>query len=101
MGLLVSTDVYTMIYPLFKSINPKNIIGVSNLMDKIDKVNILKLGNNAKDILYYMYQNHTIIIEKDELYLDWICQNLELSYWDQNPLSNDSSIAPKTSGTLQ
>ena len=51
-----------------KSINPKTSIDVSNLMDEIDKVKILKFGNNAKDILYYMYPNHTIIIEKDEIF---------------------------------
>ena len=44
-------DVTTMLYLLFKIINPYTRIGVSNLKDETEKATLAKFGNNVKDLL--------------------------------------------------
>ena len=53
-----------MLYLLFKIISTATRIGVSNLKDAIEKVTLYKFENNINHILYDMYSNCTIIIDK-------------------------------------
>ena len=47
----------TIIYLIFKRINPATSIVVSNLKYDIDKSIIAKFLNNVKDLLDYMFSN--------------------------------------------
>ena len=57
----------TMIYFLFKIINPATIIAVSNLKDEIQKSKLAKFGNNIKDLIDNMSSNYTNIVDKVEI----------------------------------
>ena len=54
----------TIIHLLLKSINPDTKIDVSNPKYKIDKENLIKFGNNVKDLLDDLSSNYSIIIDK-------------------------------------
>ena len=62
----------TMIYLLFKNINPYTRISVSNLKDKIEKATLSKFGNNVKDILYNMTYSYAITINRGESREDYV-----------------------------
>ena len=59
-----SNDGTTMLYRIFKSINPATRIVVSNLKDEIEKAILAKILNNVKDLLDEMFSNYSIIIDK-------------------------------------
>ena len=50
-GLLISNDGPTMLYLVFKNINPDTRIGVFNLKYEIGKTILSKFGNNGKDLI--------------------------------------------------
>ena len=50
-GGLIRNDKTTMLYLLFKSINPSTRIGDSNLRNEIYKATLAKSGNNLKVLL--------------------------------------------------
>ena len=52
-GDIISNDEPTMIYLIFKGINPSTRIGFSNLKYKIDKPTLSKFENNVK----YLFDN--------------------------------------------
>ena len=62
----------TLIYLLFKIINPAKNIGVSNLKDEIDKATLDKFGNNVKELLDEIYSNYSIILNKVEHHDDYV-----------------------------
>ena len=74
-GSIIRNDVSTMLYILFKRINPATRIGVSNLKDEIDKTTLAKFGNNLKDLLDDMSSNYTTIIDKGESHADYVFHN--------------------------
>ena len=49
--VIISNDVTTMIYLIFKSINPYTRTGVSKIKYEIEKTTLAKFGNNVKDPL--------------------------------------------------
>ena len=59
-GVIKRNYISTIIYLLIKGINLATKIGVSNLKDEIEKISLVKLRNNVKDILYDMSSNYTI-----------------------------------------
>ena len=62
--MIFITDVPTVVYLIFRSIDNVTIIGASNLKDDIEKATILWFGKNLRNILDYMLANNTIIINK-------------------------------------
>ena len=54
----------TMLYLLIKRINPDTRIGASKLKDEIEGSTIDKFGNNVKYLLYDMFSNYSLIINK-------------------------------------
>ena len=48
---LIRSDETTIMYLLFKRINPATSIGVSNLKDEIEKAIVANFGNNVKIFL--------------------------------------------------
>ena len=62
----------TMLYPIFKSINPDTSIGVSNLKYEIEKSTLSKFGNNVKDLLGAISSNYSILIDKGEHHEDYV-----------------------------
>ena len=64
-------DRTTMIYLIFKIINPDTSIVVSNLKYEIEKSTIAKFLNNEKDLLDYMSSYYSIIIDKGEHHDDY------------------------------
>ena len=71
-GGLVRNYVPTIIYLIFKSINPDTRIGLSNLKDEIGKATIDKFGNNVKDLIDEISSKWWIIIDKGELHEDFV-----------------------------
>ena len=69
---LISNYGPTMIYILFKSINPNTRIGISTLKYEIKKANLSKFVNNLKDLLDEISSNYTIIIYHRELHEDFV-----------------------------
>ena len=65
-GGILRNDGTTMLYPIFKNINPATRIGVSNLKYEIEKSTLAKFGNNAKELLDDMSSNYSIFIDKGE-----------------------------------
>ena len=61
-GVLIRNYGPTMIYVLFKSINPDTSIGIYNLEDEIEKETLAKFGNIVKNLLYDMSSNYSTII---------------------------------------
>ena len=53
-----------MLYLLFKRIKPYTPISVSNQKYDIGKENLIKSGNNVKNLIDDMSSNYTIIIYK-------------------------------------
>ena len=56
-GGIISNYGPTMLYLIFKRINPVTRIGVSNLKEEIQKANLAKFGNNVKYLLDDMSSN--------------------------------------------
>ena len=65
-GVIISNDRTTMIYFIFKSINPATSIGILNVKYDIEKSTLGNFGNNIKDLLYFVSSNYSIIIDKGE-----------------------------------
>ena len=55
-----------MLYLILKSIKRATSIGVSNLKDEIEKSTLSRFGKNEKYLIYDMYSNYSIIIDKGE-----------------------------------
>ena len=62
---LKSNNVTTILYLIFKSINPDKRIVVSNLKYEIERTALAKFVNNVKSLLDDMCSNYSIIIDKE------------------------------------
>ena len=71
-GGIIRNDGTTMIYLIFKRINPATRIVFSNLKYEIDKATLAKFLSNKKDLLDYMSSNYSMIIDKRELHEDYV-----------------------------
>ena len=61
-----------MIYLVLKGIRPATTIGVSNLIDEIEKSTRAKFVNNLKDLLHDLSSNYLIILDKRERHEDYV-----------------------------
>ena len=71
-GDFIKYYIPTIVYLLFKIIDPATSIGVSNLEDKIEKSTLAKFFNNVKYIIDDMSSKYTIIIDKGECHEDYV-----------------------------
>ena len=65
-GVIIRNDGPTMIYQIFRSINPAKRIGVSNIKYESEKATLDKFGNNVKCLLDDMSSNYSTILDKGE-----------------------------------
>ena len=72
-GGLISNNITSMLYLIFKRINPATSISVSNPKNENEKVTLAKLGRNVKYFLDNMSSNYTIFIDKGDFHEDYDC----------------------------
>ena len=63
-GGIIMNDLPTILYPLFKIIEPYTRIGVSNLKDEIEKETLATFINNVKYFLDDTSSSYSIIVDK-------------------------------------
>ena len=71
-GGIIRIDGPTMVYLIFKIINPSTRMGVSNLKYEIGKATLAKFGNIINYLLDDMDSNDSIITEKGECHDDYV-----------------------------